>query len=162
MLYDVLAVIFGFLLGFLVTWRFVEVGVKKEGKERVAKVTEFAQIVEKKQEVAEKPSNLEELVKYISTKYMLAEVTLLTPEGLPIVSNSSSVDEDTATAPEMLKIANKLLNSDRIFISSGEIKIVVVQINPQIIMHAKVMRELSKAELEKMKLELNSMLEGMI
>jgi len=40
MLYDVLAILFGSLLGFLVTWRFVEIGVKKE-EEKVLSLLEF-------------------------------------------------------------------------------------------------------------------------
>lgn len=162
--YEFLAALFGFLLGFLATWRFVEIGVKREVKERGEKVTKvpITQVVEKTQEVAKKIENLEDLVKYISTKYMLTEVTLLTPEGLPIVSNSSTVDEDTANAPEIIKIANNLLNSDRIIISGGEMKIVVMQINPQVILHAKVIRDISKAEMEKLRVEVNSLLEGLI
>jgi len=162
MLYDVLAILFGFLLGFSVTWRFVEIGVKKEKTESSPKFAGVSQLVEEKQEAVQKPEDLEGLVKYVTTKYMLAEITLLTPEGLPIVSNSSSVDEDVASAPEMLRVANKLLNSDRLVISSGDVRIVVLQVNPEVILYAKVMRELSKTELEKMKTEINDLLEEMI
>jgi len=93
---------------------------------------------------------------------MLAEITILTPEGLPIVSNSSTVDEDVASALEMLRVANRLLNSDRLVIGSGDVRIVVLHINPEVILHAKVMRELSKTELEKIKTEINDLLEEMI
>jgi hypothetical protein len=161
MLYDVLAILFGSLLGFLVTWRFVEIGVKKE-EGKSPKFAGVSQLVEEKREPLRKPKDLEELVKYVATKYMLAEITILTPEGLPIVSNSSTVDEDVASAPEMLRVANRLLNSDRLVISSGDVRIVVLHINPEVILHAKVMRELSKTELEKMKTEINDLLEEMI
>jgi len=45
MLYDVLAILFGSLLGFLVTWRFVEIGVKKEEGES-PKFAGVSQLVE--------------------------------------------------------------------------------------------------------------------
>lgn len=166
MIYETLAVVVGFLLGFIVTWKFVEIGVKKEKKEempRVAKIAEFAERVEKApKQITKKPENPDELIKYISTKFMLAEATLLTPEGLPIASNSSTVDEDTATAPEIIKIANALLRSDRIVIGGGENRILAIQINPDVILYAKVTREFSRAEIEKLKLEVNSLLEGLL
>lgn len=166
MIYETLAVVAGFLVGFLATWRFVEVGVKREKREEVsrsAKITGIAERVERIPETTtKKPENLEELIKYVSTKFMLAEVTLLTPEGLPIASNSSTVEEDTATAPEIIKIANNLLRSDRIVIGGGETMILAVQISPEVILYAKVTREFSRAEIEKMKVEVKSLLEGLI
>lgn len=164
MIYELLAVVAGFLLGFTATWKFVEVGVKKEREKvpRVAKIAEITERVEKSEQTTKKPQNLEELVKYISTKYMLAEVTLLTSEGLPIASNSSNVDEDAATAPEIMKIANNLLRADRIVIGGGENRILAVQINPEVILYAKVTRDFSRAEMEKMKIEVNSLLEELL
>ncbi|MEM4291095.1 MAG: hypothetical protein QXR50_00090 [Archaeoglobaceae archaeon] len=165
MIYETLAVVAGFSIGFVATWKFVEIGIKKETREetpRVAKITEIIERVEKTSEQIKKPENLDELIKYISTKFMLAEVTLLTPEGLPIASNSSTVDEDTATAPEIIKIANALLRSDRIVIGGGENRILAIQISPDVILYAKVTREFSRAEIEKLKIEVNSLLEGLL
>lgn len=166
MIYEILAIVAGFLIGFVATWRFVEIGVKKEVREevpRVAKITGITERVEKSPEITiKKPENLDELVKYISEKFMLAEVTLLTPEGLPIASNSSTTDDDVASAPEVIRIANDLLRSDRIVIGGGENRILAVQINPDVILYAKITRELSRAEIEKLKLEVNSALEGLL
>lgn len=166
MIYEILSVLAGFLVGFGATWRFVEIGVKKEReKEEIvkAKVAEVAERVEKRVEIPEKrPQNLDELLKYVTSKYMLAEVTLLTPDGLPIASNSSTTDEDTATAPEIIKIANALLNSDRILLAGGESRIMVLQINPEILLYAKVTRDFSRAEMEKLKVEVNRLLEGLL
>ncbi|MEM0202875.1 MAG: hypothetical protein QXO16_00740 [Archaeoglobaceae archaeon] len=166
MIYETLAVVAGFSIGFVATWKFVEIGIKKETREetpRVAKIAGITERVEKTPEqITKKPENLDELIKYISTKFMLAEVTLLTPEGLPIASNSSTVDEDTATAPEIIKIANALLRSDRIVIGGGENRILAIQISPDVILYAKVTREFSRAEIEKLKIEVNSLLEGLL
>lgn len=166
MMYDILAVVVGFSVGFIATWKFVEAGIKREVKERslrVANITGVAEKIEKTTEtIAKKPENPEELIKYICTKFMLAEVTLLTPEGLPIASNSSTADEDVANAPEIIKIANTLLRLDRIVIGGGENRILAVQVNPEVILYAKVTREFSRAEIEKLKLEVNSLLEGLL
>ncbi|MEM1579175.1 MAG: hypothetical protein QXN34_07465 [Archaeoglobaceae archaeon] len=166
MIYEILSVLAGFLIGFGATWRFVEVGAKREReKEELvkAKIAEVAERVEKRIETPEKrPQNLDELLKYVTTKYMLAEVTLLTPDGLPIASNSSTAEEDTATAPEIIKIANALLNSDRILLAGGESRIMVLQINPEILLYAKVTRDFSRAEMEKLKVEVNQLLEGLL
>lgn len=168
MLYDILAIGFGFGIGFIVTWRFVEIGVRREeekiGEVRKAKIAEVTGKIESAVEpLPEKPpSSLEELLNYISGKYMLSEVTLLTPDGLPIASNSSTPEEDTANAPEFIKLANQLLNSDRIVLSGGENRVVVIQINPDVLLYAKVARELSRPELEKLRGEVNTILEGLI
>ncbi|MDI9642355.1 MAG: hypothetical protein QXQ38_03150 [Archaeoglobaceae archaeon] len=168
MLYEILSVLFGFGIGFIVTWRFVEIGVRREeekiGEARKVKIAEVAGKIEGTTEtLPEKmPSNLDELLKYISGKYMLSEVTLLTPDGLPIASNSSTPDEDTANAPEFIKVANQLLNSDRIVLAGGDNRVVVLQINPDVILYAKIARELSRPELEKLKSEVNMSLEGLI
>lgn len=168
MLYDLLAVVLGFGIGFVVTWRFVEIGIRREeekiGEIRKAKIAELTGKIESVVEsVPEKmPSSLEELLNYISGKYMLSEVTLLTPDGLPIASNSSTLEEDTANAPEFIKVANQLLNSDRIVLGGGDTRVVVVQINPDVLLYAKVARDLSRPELEKLRNEVNTMLEGLI
>ncbi len=168
MLYEILSVIFGFGIGFIVTWRFVEIGVRREEEKfdevRKAKIAELTSKIEIPAEVRleKPPSSLEELLSYISEKYMLSELTLLTPDGLPIASNSSTPEEDTANAPEFIKVANQLLNSDRIVLTGGDTRIVVIQINPDVLLYAKVARELSRLELEKLRGEVNSMLEGLI
>lgn len=168
MLYEILSVIFGFGIGFIVTWRFVEIGVRREEEKfdevRKAKIAELTSKIEVPAEVRleKPPSSLEELLSYISEKYMLSELTLLTPDGLPIASNSSTPEEDTANAPEFIKVANQLLNSDRIVLTGGDTRIVVIQINPDVLLYAKVARELSRLELEKLRGEVNSMLEGLI
>ncbi|MCS7130309.1 MAG: hypothetical protein NZ872_02700 [Archaeoglobaceae archaeon] len=168
MLYEVLSILFGFGIGFIVTWRFVEIGVRREeekiGEARKIKMAEVAGKIESAVEaLPEKlPSSLDELLKYISGKYMLSEVTLLTPDGLPIASNSSTPEEDTANAPEFIKVANQLLNSDRIVLAGGDNRIVVLQINPDVLLYAKVARELSRPELEKLRGEVNKILEELI
>ncbi|MDK2794969.1 MAG: hypothetical protein PWQ22_97 [Archaeoglobaceae archaeon] len=166
MLYDILSIALGFGIGFVVTWRFVEVGVRREeekiGEVRKAKIAVTEKIENAVEPISEKPSSLEELLNYIGRKYMLSEITLLTPDGLPIASNSSTPEEDTANAPEIIKLANQLLNSDRIVLSGGENRVVVVQINPDVLLYAKVARELSRPEIEKLKVEVNTILEGLI
>lgn len=168
MLYEILSVLFGFGVGFIVTWRFVEISIRREeekiGEARKVKIAEVAGKIESVTEtLPEKlPSNLDELLNYISGKYMLSEVTLLTPDGLPIASNSSTPEEDTANAPEFIKVANQLLNSDRIVLAGGENRVVVMQINPDVLLYAKVARELSRPELEKLRSEVNTILEGII
>lgn len=165
MIYDALAIVVGFSVGFLATRKFVEIGIKKGAKEErsAAKIAEIVERVEKVREpVTKRPKNLDELVKYIGMKFMLAEVTLLTPEGLPIASNSTTAEEDTAIAPEIIKIANALLRSDRIMVGGGENRILAIQINPEVILYAKVTREFSKTEMERLKHEVNSLLEGLL
>lgn len=165
MLHEILVILFGFGIGFVVTWRFVEVGIRREEEKiKEARKIKMAEVAGKIESVVEAlperlPSNLDELLKYISGKYMLSEVTLLTPDGLLIASNSSTPEEDTANAPEFIKVAKKLLNSDRIVLAGGNNRIVVLQINPDVLLYAKVARELSRPELDKLKSEVNKVLE---
>lgn len=169
MIYDVLSIFFGLVLGFAATRKFLESGVKKEKKieetVRRAKLAEVVESIEKPEvEVSLKdvPKTIEELPAYVSSKYMLSEVTFLTPDGLSIVSNSSSVDEDTAEGPEIMKFAKRLLDSDRVVIVGGENRIMVMEINPEILLYAKIMRDISRPEMDRIKSEVNTILEGLV
>ncbi len=168
MLYEALAVICGGLLGFAATWKFVTVGMKEKKLEDVearrAKISTISEMVESKavEPVLKPPSDLREFVDYLSEKYMLGEVTILTPEGLPIVSNSKTADEDAAIAPELLKVAKRLLNSSRILLSGEGGRIMVIQANPDIILHAKVARDVSGREMDRIQEEINTIMEGLL
>lgn len=169
MLYDILSVIFGFSLGFGATWKLLESGFRKEEKieetVRRAKLTEVVETIEKTEvvsDIKERPKTIEELPEYIAGKYMLAEVTLLTPDGLPITSNSSTKDDDTAEGPEIIKFAKRLLDSDRVVLSGGENRIMVMEINPEVLLYAKITRDISRPEMERIKAEVNNVLEELI
>ncbi|MCS7144403.1 MAG: hypothetical protein NZ879_05210 [Archaeoglobaceae archaeon] len=169
MLYDVLSVVLGFGAGFAVTWKLLESGVSKEEKieetVRRAKLTEVVETIGKTEvaiDLKERPKTIEELPGYISGKYMLAEVTLLTPDGLPIASNSSTRDDDTAEAPEIIKFAKRLLDSDRVVLAGVENRVMVIEINPEVLLYAKITRDISRPEMERIKAELNTVLEGLI
>ncbi len=168
MLYEALAVICGGLLGFAATWKFVTAGMKEKKLEDVearrAKISTISEMVESKavEPVLKPPSDLREFVDYLSEKYMLGEVTILTPEGLPIVSNSKTADEDAAIAPELLKVAKRLLNSSRILLSGEGGRIMVIQANPDIILHAKVARDVSGREMDRIQEEINTIMEGLL
>jgi len=169
MLYDILSVVVGFGVGFVVTWTVVESGMTKEEKiaetVRKAKISEVVETIEKSEvsnQQQEGPKTVEDLPGYIATKYLLSEVTLLTPDGLPIASNSSTPDEDTAEGPEIIKFAKRVLDSDRIVIAGGESRLLVIEINPEVLIYAKTMRDISRPEMERIKGELNTILEGLI
>ncbi|MCX8172736.1 MAG: hypothetical protein N3D09_03890, partial [Archaeoglobaceae archaeon] len=169
MLYDILGAILGFGMGFGVTWKMLESGIRKKEKieETVkrAKLTEVAESIGKTEtafDLKEYPKTIDEIPNYIVNKYMLSEVTLLTPDGLPITSNSPTRDEDTAEGPEIIKFAKRLLDSDKIVLVGGESRILVMEINPEILLYAKIMRDISRPEMERMKAELNAILEGLI
>ena len=168
MLYEALAVICGGLLGFAATWKFVTAGMKEKKLEDVearrAKISTISEMVESKavEPVLKPPSDLREFVDYLSEKYMLGEVTILTPEGLPTVSNSKTADEDAAIAPELLKVAKRLLNSSRILLSGEGGRIMVIQANPDIILHAKVARDVSGREMDRIQEEINTIMEGLL
>lgn len=169
MLYDILSVVCGFGLGFVVTWKLLESGVSKEEKivetVRRAKLTEVVETVGKTEvpvDLKERPKTIEELPTYIAGKYMLAEVTLLTPDGLPIVSNSSTLDDDTAEGPEIIKFAKRLFDSDRVVLAGGENRVMVMEITPEVLLYAKITRDVSRPEMERIKAELNTILEGLI
>ncbi|MEM0302920.1 MAG: hypothetical protein QXU31_05730 [Archaeoglobaceae archaeon] len=169
MLYDILSVVVGFGVGFVVTWKLLESGMTKEEKiaetVRKAKISEVVETIEKSEvsnQQQEGPKTVEDLPGYIATKYLLSEVTLLTPDGLPIASNSSTPDEDTAEGPEIIKFAKRVLDSDRIVIAGGESRLLVMEINPEVLIYAKTMRDISRPEMERIKGELNTILEGLI
>ncbi len=167
MLYELIAVVAGGVIGFAATWKFVQSSIREE-KERIeeirkAKVATISGVESIAPPAPEKPpADLREFVDYISERYMLKEVTLLTPEGLPITSNSRSAEEDAAIAPEILKVAKRLMGSDRIFVSSGDERVLVMQVNPDVILHAKIARDISKKEVDSLKEEVNSIMEGLI
>ena len=168
MIYEVLAGIFGGLVGFVAKWKFITAGIEEKKLEEVearrAKISTISEIVESR--VAEPelkpPSDLHEFVEYLSEKYILGEVTILTSEGLPIVSNSTTADEDAAIAPELLKVARRLLNSNRILLSGENERIMVIQANPDIILHAKVARDVSIREMDRIQEEVNTIMEGLL
>ncbi len=168
MLYEALAVICGGLLGFAATWKFVTAGMKEKKMEeeevRRTKISTISEIVESGvvEPVLKPPSDLKEFVDYLSEKYILGEVTILTPEGLPIVSNSKTADEDAAIAPELLKVARRLLNSSRVLLSGEGGRIMVIQANPDIIIHAKVARDVSGREMDRIQEEVNTIMEGLL
>ncbi|WP_290598197.1 MULTISPECIES: hypothetical protein [unclassified Archaeoglobus] len=169
MLYEVLAIVCGGFLGFAATWKFVSTSIKEEKKKeeeiRRAKISSISTAVEKRvseSKMTKPPSDLSEFVDYLSDKYILGEITILTPEGLPIVSNSSTYEEDAAVAPEIMRVARRLLNSDRIVLSGEDSRILVMQANPDIILHAKIARDISKREMDRIRDEVNMVMEGLL
>ncbi|WP_456467755.1 hypothetical protein [Archaeoglobus sp.] len=169
MLYEILAVVCGGVVGFAATWKFVSTGLKEEKKKeeeiRKAKISSISTAVERKvaeSRMAKPPSDLSEFVNYLSDKYILGEITILTPEGLPVVSNSSTAEEDAAIAPEILRVARRLLNSNRIVLSGEDSRILVMQANPDVILHAKIARDISKKEMDRIRDEINMVMEGLI
>lgn len=140
-------------------------GKKKRRGNKKAKISTISTMVESKvseSKMVSPPSDLSEFVDYLSDKYILGEVTILTTEGLPIVSNSTTAEEDAAIAPELLKVAKSLLNSDRIVLSGEDTRVLVIQANPDILLHAKIARDISKREMDKIKEEVNTVMEGLI
>jgi len=168
MLYEVLAIVSGGVLGFGVTWAYLSHAIKeeetKEDEIRKAKVSAVTSSIEPKSEVKieKPPSDLSEFVDYLSSKYILSDVTLLTTDGLPIASNSSTPEEDAAIAPELLKVGKSLLNSSRISISGENTRVLVMQITPDIMLHARVARDISRREIERIGEEVKMVLEGIV
>ena len=169
MLYDILSAVLGLGVGFGITWKLLESGVKKEEKiaesftrEKLREVIQPIQKPEGEAPIKERPRTIEEIPEYISRKYMLSEVTLLTPDGLPITSNSSTREEDTVEGPEIIKFAKRVLDSDRVVLMGGENRIMVMEITPEILIYAKVTRDVSRPEMERIKAELSNILEGLI
>uniref|UniRef100_A0A7C3RAP7 Roadblock/LAMTOR2 domain-containing protein n=1 Tax=Archaeoglobus fulgidus TaxID=2234 RepID=A0A7C3RAP7_ARCFL len=168
MLYEVIVIVLGGVLGFGVTWAYLSQAMRqekaKEEEIRIAKVSTVTSSIEPKGEIKidKPPSDLTEFVEYLSGKYMLTDVTLLTPEGLPIASNSSSPEEDAAIAPELIKIGKSMLNSSRIIISGENTRILVMQVSPDVLLHARVARDISRREIERVGEEIKIILEGML
>ncbi|AAB90024.1 MULTISPECIES: hypothetical protein [Archaeoglobus] len=168
MVYEVLAVVSGGLLGFGVTWAYLNYALKEEKakEEEVmrAKISNVTSSVEPKLEtkMEKPPSDLSEFVDYLCNKYMLSDVTLLTPDGLPIASNSPTPEEDAAIAPELIKVGKGMLNSSRILLSGENTRVLVMQVNPDVLLHARVARDISKREIERIGEEVNMVLEGII
>ncbi len=164
MLYEVAALLCGGVLGFAVTYKIIERGTKEETGRIVEVARTKVTVGEKRREyeVDKLPTSLDELADYISKKYMLSEVTLLTSDGLPVVSNSVDPERDAATAPEILKTVRRLLESDSAVLSSGGNRILVMKINPDVILHARLTRDISRKEMESMREEVDAILEGLI
>jgi predicted regulator of Ras-like GTPase activity (Roadblock/LC7/MglB family) len=174
MIVETLAVISGGLIGFSITWKLVEKGIKEEEMKvqevQKAKVSVISEAIAKKEEttITEPkkddfvPTSLSELVDHLRDKYMLYDVTILTPEGLPIASNSETPDEDAAMAPELLKVARRMFNTDKVTISSEKGKLIVLQASPEIILHARTTRDLPEPAIERLKNDTERLLEGII
>ncbi len=168
MVYEVLAIVSGGVLGFGVTWVYLNYALKegkaKEEEIRRVKISNVASSIEPTAEIKmeKPPSDLTEFVDYLSSKYMLSDVTLLTPDGLPIASNSPTPEEDAAIAPELIKVGKGLLNSSRILLSGENTRVLVMEVNPDVLLHARVARDLSKREVERIGEEVNMVLEGIV
>jgi hypothetical protein len=167
-MYEILAVVSGGVLGFGVTWAYLSYALKeekaKEEEIRRVKISAVTSSIEPKTEekLEKPPEDLSEFVDYLSNKYMLSDVTLLTPEGLPVVSNSPTPEEDAAIAPELLKVARGLLNTERVLLGSEDRRILIIQTSPDIIMHARIARDISKREMDRIAEEINMVMEGIL
>lgn len=156
----------GSILGFTVTNKILEKEVK-EAKSlkmtpRVNVISEFLEKEEVKNFERNPPKNLEELVEYVATKYMLTDVTMLTNDGLVIVSNSKTPESDAAIAPEIMRVVKSVLDVDKAVLSSGDKRVLVAQLNEDVILHARVTRDVSRREVESIREEVNALLEGLI
>ncbi len=168
-MYEILATVVGGVLGFGITWKFISAALReekeKEEEVRRAKISSISTTIEKQvseTQVLTPPSDLSEFVDYLSDKYILGEITILTPDGLPIVSNSSTAEEDAAIAPELLKVARGLLNSNKIVLAGEDRRIFVAQANPDVILHAKIARDISRKEMDRIVNEINMVMEGLV
>ncbi len=156
----------GSILGFTITNRILE----REANEaksltmtpRVNVISEFLEKEEVKNLERGPPKSLEELVEYVASKYMLTDVTMLTNDGLVIASNSKTPESDAAIAPEIMKVIRSVLDVDKAVLSSGDKKVLVVQLSEDIILHARVTRDVSKREIESIREEVNTLLGGLI
>jgi len=168
MLLEVIAVVGGGALGFGATWAYLAYALKeeraREEEVRKVKLSTVTSTVEPKVEskMEKPPEDLSEFVDYISKKYILSEVTLLTPEGLPIVSNSATPEEDAAVAPELLKVGQGMLNSNKLLLSGENTRVIVLQVNPEVILYAKVARDISRREMDRIIEETRLVLEGIV
>ena len=107
----------------------------------------------------EQPSDFNELVRYLNDKYMLLDVTLATYDGLPIASNSQNPEEDSAMAPELLKMIMKQMNTDTAVISGRDYKLAIFEVSPDIICYARLRRDISIAELDRIRREICDFME---
>jgi len=126
-----------------------KVGDKVEYSERVRKF-DFSRITPR----LTVPQDFKDLVSYLSDKYMLINLTISTYEGLPVASNSPTPDEDSALAPEILRLLRDIVESDKILISGGNKKVLVFNVGEDLIVHARVNRDLSLPEIEEGNTEL--------
>lgn len=162
---EYLAAVSGGVIGFLITYKLIESGAKEE-KERIAERAVLRisgeSTVRKVVEERPPPKSLDELVEYIATKYMLSDVTLLTSDGLPIVSNSKDAERSAATAPEIMRMARSIFESEWVFLDSGSERLLVAQVSPDVLLHARTTRELTRREVESLRSEVGSILEGLV
>ncbi|MEM2023006.1 MAG: hypothetical protein QXI31_04940, partial [Archaeoglobaceae archaeon] len=147
----------GSILGFIATNRILEREVN-EAKSlkmttRVNVISEFLEKEGVKKLERGPPKSLEELVEYVAARYMLTDVTMLTNDGLVIASNSKTPESDAAIAPEIMKVIKSVLDVDKAVLSSGDKRVLVAQLNEDIILHARVARDVSKREVESIREE---------
>jgi hypothetical protein len=107
----------------------------------------------------EQPSDFNELVRYLNDKYMLLDVTLATYDGLPIASNSQNPEEDSAMAPELLKSIMKQMNTDTAIISGRDYKLAIFEVSPDVICYARLRRDISIAEIDRIRKEIREFME---
>jgi predicted regulator of Ras-like GTPase activity (Roadblock/LC7/MglB family) len=163
MILEIVAVTSGGAIGYLVTWKLLEMQRREEEREILRKKREvISEVAEKVSEERSEnvPKDLQELVDYLCDKYMLYDLTLLTHDGLPIASNSSDPIEDAAIAPEVLKTVRELVSSDKIVVSGEDKKLVVFEVNSDVVLYARTVRDLTSKQVEMLKNEVNSFLEG--
>jgi predicted regulator of Ras-like GTPase activity (Roadblock/LC7/MglB family) len=156
--YDLVAIIGGFLIGFIVVLALKPKKKKIEEEEKditlSTKVVESVKMTkdrEKAQEIYQIPKDFNELVEHLVNRYMLVEATLVSSEGLPIASNSANAEEESAIAPEIVKIMKRTINSDAVTISGRDMKVILFEVTPDVICYAKARRDVSLAEIERMK-----------
>jgi len=145
-------------MGFVLTETFL-----KKPKEKIIQIDESPTISELSNEATRidetPPNDIQALVDYLRDKYMLLNVTLSTTEGLLVASNSPSAEEDAAMAPEILRMASKIVNADRIVVSGENGKILVFKVNPEIVAHIRVTKDLTESEIKRLKEEITRFME---
>jgi hypothetical protein len=167
---EAIALVSGVLVGFILAETIL--GIKKEREDVKAivdeKTTAVSEILKdssgtmfkEQTDISYTPSDFQDLIGYLSDKYMLLDLTLSTSEGLPVASNSTSPEEDAAIAPEILRMLGEMVDSDKIIISGKNEKILVFRADPEIIVHARVRRDITAIEIEKLKDEITRFMEG--
>jgi len=163
--YDLVAIIGGFLIGFIVVLALKPKKEKFEEKDitlstKVVESVKMPKDKEKAQEIYQVPKDFNELVEYLVNRYMLVEATLASSEGLPIASNSANAEEESAIAPEIVKIMKRTINSDAVTISGRDMKVILFEVTPDVICYAKARRDVSLAEIERMKSDIMQTLGG--
>ena len=126
-------------------------------KDKITKVT--ADESSSKGSSKDQPLDFNELVNYLNDKYMLVDITLATYDGLPIASNSQNPEEDSAMAPELLKIIMKQMNTDTAIISGRDYKLAIFEVSPDVICYARLRRDISIAEIDRIRKEIREFME---